>query len=215
MSFLLPSLGRRKKTSAARKVSDAERALALAQNQFSEQYRRLEPLARRFAVSEVAPTHLEDVVEQAFAALWSSCYYEGKADLTTIDGLFWRILRCRIVDYKREQGEQEVEEDPQVIDITEHLDHRTGIEEQLAEEDFEKEIAMIVATMPKMAAKAFELARKHDWDARAVAEELGISHNTVRWHLTRAYTLVRENLARSGYPVPTALPKGRRIGRES
>jgi RNA polymerase sigma factor (sigma-70 family) len=217
MPFILPSLGRRKKA-VAPKVSDAARALALAQSQFGEQYRRLQPQACLFAAPHVRKSDVEDVVDAAFSDLWNSCYAEGRADLTTVDGLFWRILRCAIVDYLNEREEREareVREDPQVIDITEHLDQRPGIEEQLDAEDFEKEIAMIVAVMPKQRAKVFELARKHDWDARAVAEELGIAHNTVRWHLSKAYEMVRASLEPRGYAVPTALPKGRRIGRES
>lgn len=75
-------------------------------------------------------------------------------------------------------------------------------------------IEYAAAALPELSRRAFQLGSSNGWDARAIANDLGISYNAARQHLTRARQRVRAALERDGYDVPKALLPGRRGGRK-
>ncbi|MEX2177778.1 MAG: sigma-70 family RNA polymerase sigma factor [Gemmatimonadaceae bacterium] len=196
--------------SAARPAEDTV-TLAMAEEWFEAQYRRLRRKAVRMAYGYVQD-EAEELADEVLADLWIACYSNGTLDDTKVDGLFARILRCRLADHLRHKQRMEIAEPAHVVDIVPRL--RLQQEAHLATDEraLKESIARAVDRMPEACSRVYRLASERDWEMASVAEELGITVNTARWHLTRAKELLRESLAGQGYDVPGALPRGRLRG---
>jgi RNA polymerase sigma factor (sigma-70 family) len=183
---------------------------------FGEQYRRLYGKAARFArrfVDDAA----EDVVQDAFLQLWTSCYTEGEVELERADALLLKILRDTIVDYLRAQEREMQRDDDQenILDISARIENQTNTARVAEGNALSARISYIVETLPLARRRVYQIASANMWDARLAARELGIAYNTARWHLTRAVESVRVQLEKDGYRVPASLGVGRRGRRET
>lgn len=198
-----------------------------AQAAFEREYERLYGEARGFAMRFVGTVWCDDVVQDAFLALWQSCYEDGDVPTASIDSLFYKILRRRIIDRLREQtvrdelsaaasGMGEMigvgQGDLRVRAITERIENQTNTARVADGEMLAARITYLASTLTPKTRKVFEAGQLNGFDAHATAASLGMSYDAARWHQKEALNRMRAALERDGYPVPAALRAGRRVG---
>jgi RNA polymerase sigma factor (sigma-70 family) len=208
MPILLGEKHRRKTSN----MPDSRAQLAAGDVAFREHYRRLYGRARHFAASYVGAFWAEDIVDEAFLDLWDAAFAEGNVPASTQDTLFYRILRCRIVDKMRAAEREAIRDADQdnILSISSHLANQTDAA-MVAEGTFlAGRMDYIIESLPMPRRRVLQIAKAHDWNPRVAANEMGITYETARWHLRRAVEQLRQTLEQDGYAVPAKLPLGRR-----
>jgi len=125
----------------------------------------------------------ENLVSDCFIKLW-----ENRQNInikSSIKSYLYRILKNLIIDYHRSKSE-----------ITELFDKLPDIPD---EEEFEKQqrysrLYQILQKLPEQRRKILELAVYDSYSYQEIAEKLGISKNTVKTQIARAYRFLRESL---------------------
>lgn len=67
---------------------------------------------------------------------------------------------------------------------------------RLLERELEDKISEAVAAIPLESRRVFMLSRYHDMSYQEIAQDLGISVNTVKYHIKQALVILREKLGR-------------------
>jgi RNA polymerase sigma factor (sigma-70 family) len=196
--------GRKRKDSPVpRTVSGAE-----ARGIFEAHYVELAGKGRRLAARFV-DDDADDVVQEAMLDLWSSCFRDGEVDPVGVKEVFMQILRRRIVDRMRQLQRESRRDDEHVTSLTERIERRMDVARVAEDKELPTRLSYIVAALPEACRNVYTTVTSHDGDVRAAAQELGITYNTARWHMTRANERIRKSLERDGYEVPRALAVGR------
>jgi RNA polymerase sigma-70 factor (family 1) len=134
------------------------------------------------------PESAEELVQDVFTKLWIK-----RASLPTSerfnDWLFI-LTRNHILDFLQKNARQQKYRE----ELTRHFQDsaaRTPEQEMLFKESAGL-IARAVASLPPQQQKIFDLSRNQGLNPDQIAERLGLSRNTVRNHLHRALTQIRE-----------------------
>ncbi len=125
----------------------------------------------------------ENLVSDCFIKLW-----ENRQNIiikSSVKSYLYRILKNLIIDYHRSKTE-----------ITELFDKLPDIP---VEQEFEKQqrysrLYQILQKLPEQRRKILELAVYDSCSYQQIAEKLGISKNTVKTQIARAYRFLRESL---------------------
>jgi RNA polymerase sigma factor (sigma-70 family) len=205
--------GRKRKAErlATRTVSGAE-----ARRVFEQHYTELFEKGVRFATRCVDDDG-EEVTQQALADLWTSCFEDGEIDPNGVHELFAQILRRRIADRLRELRREALRDENYIESISERLERREDITLLAEDNELPTRLAMAIAALPESTKRVYTAVSANDGDVRAALEELSMTYNTARWHMTRATERIRKALEKDGYGVPATLSVGRRAtgeGRE-
>lgn len=196
----------------AGKTAGGKRMRAKALAAFDAQYGRLLARALRFARRKVGNATCEDVVQEAFMMLWQVAYDDGKdVPAEPTDRLFYRILRRRVVDAKRGTKRRDELDDQQVLDIAGYLERTTDTALVAEGAMIRKRVDYLAETLPPKTAKAYRLHEEGHTPAE-IAESLGMSLATARWHVAEAVGLIRRQLIKDGYEIRAPRPRGRHRG---
>lgn len=158
---------------------------------FDHHYQVLCHIASRYVHDDfLAETIVGDVIFH----LW-----EKRASLEISNSLrsyLVRSVRNRCLDYLdsrpvRSEVSSGLEEDFPVISYAKGSDYPLG---RLLEKELEGEIARSIENLPDPCRKVFRMSRFENKKYSQIATELGISIDTVKYHVKRALALLRENL---------------------
>lgn len=134
--------------------------------------------------------YAEEVVQLTFIKLWH-CRHTLSDDIPLSAQIF-RIAKTTLIDHLRK------------VDVSERLmtalklihpasDTNWG-HEQVLEKDLQHEIELIVAEMPPIRRKVFELSRFNGYTYKEIASQLFISVKTVENHINHALKYMRSYL---------------------
>lgn len=82
------------------------------------------------------------------------------------------------------------------------LNDVNDVEEKIALSDLQKSLSDRIALLPKQQRTAFELSRLEGYTHQQIAEQMGISPNTVKNHITQALAYLRKYLVSTNYEIP-------------
>lgn len=119
---------------------------------------------------------------------------------TSIRSYLMTSVRNRCLDYLKSQyNQKEVAmssaglQDFPVLNYIKGGDYPLG---RLLEQELESEIMKAIARLPEECRKVFRLSRFEEKKYDEIASELGISVNTVKYHIKRALTLLHKDLGK-------------------
>ena len=129
----------------------------------------------------------EDVIQEFFIAFW----YEKKHNHVTSDleGYLYRSVRNLCLNYLRDDKRRMAKFSDYVVEETE--DFRFSLEEMEEREEIQKAINLL----PEQCRLIFTLCCLENMKYQEVADKLGISINTVRTQMTRAFKSLRDTLS--------------------
>lgn len=117
---------------------------------------------------------------------------------TSLRSYLMTSVRNRCLDYlKSQQCQHEMYmssprfQDFPVLNYIKGDDYPLG---KLLEKELEGEIMMAIARLPEDCRRVFHLSRFEEKKYNEIADELGISVNTVKYHIKRALVLLHEDL---------------------
>lgn len=119
---------------------------------------------------------------------------------TSLRSYLMSSVRNRCLDYlKSQQCQHEMSmsspvfQDFPVLNYIKGDDYPLG---KLLEKELEGEIMMAIARLPEDCRRVFHLSRFEEKKYNEIADELGISVNTVKYHIKRALALLHEDLGK-------------------
>ena len=137
-----------------------------------------------FAKKTVTDNHLvENIVSDCFIKLWEN---KKKIEIkTSLKSYLYRMLRNQIIDHYR--GKQEIMElTNDVPDIADEL--------VFDEQQRYAKLYRVIAKLPAQRKQVLELAVFESLTYQQIADKLGISRNTVKTQISRAYRFLKESL---------------------
>lgn len=148
----------------------------------------------------------EDIVQDIYVELWKK--REQLLMESAIRFYLFRAVYTRSLNYlnskqytDQEPFEQTTEGRIQQIYLqTQALDQ----ESELLYKELQGKIADAVSIMPEQCRKVFLLSRKHEMKNKEIADHLGISVKTVEKHISKALSVLREQL--KDYGITLLLP---------
>ena len=198
----LPIMSRRSSPDLPMQVDGAR-----PQDVFRAQMNRLTPAARKYARGEVGNA-AKDVLQEAFWQLWRVAYADGaEVPANDTDKLFYRILRRRCADERRDFARRSALADQQVLDISSYLEASTN-SAKVAEGSLMRErVDYVIAALPEKKRTAF-LMHEQGHNAHEIAAAMGIGYETARWHVAEAQERIRKQLTKDGYELPAPRRRG-------
>lgn len=129
----------------------------------------------------------EDVVQEFFIAFW----YEKKHNHVErdLEGYLYRSVRNLCLNHLRDDKRRMARFTDYVVEESE--DFRFSLEEMEEREEIQKAIDLL----PEQCRLIFTLCCLESMKYQEVAEQLGISINTVRTQMTRAFKSLRDRLS--------------------
>jgi|SRR5690606_10298375 len=132
----------------------------------------------------------EEVVQQVFESLWVR-RYTIQIDQCTIANFLTRAVKLKILDHYRHLAVQKHAE-PILQDAMTQSANTT--EDTCQFNELSKQVTVLVSQLPERCQEVFRLNIEEGMTYKAVALQMGISHHTVKEHLTRARRYIREKL---------------------
>jgi RNA polymerase sigma-70 factor (family 1) len=167
------------------------------ENAFNQIFKRYNGLLYSHAYHKLRNREeAKDVVQDVFALLWSKRQeIHFKSNLV---GYLYTAVRNKIFDFISHQ----TVETKYLDSLQSFLDNGTAITDHMIRE---KQIAAIIeqeiAALPPRMRLVFELSRKQHKSHQEIAEELGISQQTVTDQIKKALKILRSKLSMVAYLV--------------
>ncbi len=126
---------------------------------------------------------IEHLVSDCFIKLW-----ENRKQLqirTSLKSYLFRTLRNQIIDYYRKKDE-----------VTEYTEQLPEIADEVFFDEQKRFVKLykVLEKLPEQRKKILELAVFESYTYQEIAAHLGISKNTVKTQIARAYRFLKENL---------------------
>ncbi|SFD08950.1 RNA polymerase sigma-70 factor, ECF subfamily [Chitinophaga sp. CF118] len=140
----------------------------------------------------------EEVTQETFLYIW-----ESRATLTGIEhpaAWIFRVVANKCLDRMKRQG---IELRAQyIINATLYENNKVEQKWQLDYNLLRKLIAEAVDRLPEQQRLVYKLQEQEELSYKEIGERLGISPNTVRNHLVRAFAAIRQHLIDHGEFMP-------------
>lgn len=140
----------------------------------------------------------ETIVGDVIFHLWE--IHESIEIKSSIRSYLMQCVKNRCLDYLKSQYNQKEQvmsspglQDFPVLNYIKGDDYPLG---RLLEQELEGEIMKAIARLPEECRKVFRLSRFEEKKYDEIADEIGISVNTVKYHIKRALTLLHEDLGK-------------------
>jgi len=138
----------------------------------------------------------EEIVEEFFCYLWDHC--ESVMINTSINGYLYTSIHNRCLKYLRHQ---KVKQD-YIDDAQYHLTDKELLstvsadypEANLISKELEETISFAIGSLPEQCKKVFCLNRFENLTYQEIADQVGVSVNTVKTQMTTAIKRLREEL---------------------
>lgn len=129
----------------------------------------------------------EDIVQDVFVYLWNNrSSIDIKVSLKHY--LYSSVRHGALKVLKRQLMEQQ--HSPLLTEFIENLQHSEYSEEEVVEIE---QMKKALASLPKQCRNVFLMSCVDEKPYKQIAEELNISINTVKTHITKAYRIIRGN----------------------
>jgi RNA polymerase sigma-70 factor (ECF subfamily) len=132
----------------------------------------------------------EDVVTDAFIKFWKA--RQSLTECKKIKALLYRMVRNASIDILREEKSRNHRSE--VFYLEQHNNEGTVLQKMVEAETYHQ-LYSALTHLPPRCRQIFELFYFHDKAIKEIAEELGISVNTVKTQKQRAIQMLRENSA--------------------
>ena len=130
----------------------------------------------------------EDVVQDVFIYFWEHRdMLDVKNSLraylyTSVRHQALKVLQKRVLEQKH---------NPQ---LTEYVEYLLSTEYTVEEEKAIRQIKEVMQSLPEQCLKVFLMSSLEEKKYTEIADELGISINTVKTHITKAYRIIRQQI---------------------
>jgi len=134
----------------------------------------------------------ETIVGDVIFHLWE--VRESLEITTSIRSYLMTSVKNRCLDYLKSQYNQKELKGLQDFPVLQYIkgdDYPLG---RLLEQELEEEVIKAIGRLPEESRRVFHLSRFEEKKYEEIASELGISVNTVKYHIKRALALLREDL---------------------
>jgi RNA polymerase sigma-70 factor (family 1) len=157
---------------------------------FNTLFNRYQKKAYRMALYRLREKEAaEEVVQELFVNLWIR---RDKIVITqTFASYLFTALKYTILNYIRHEAVRDkyvafIEKDLSELD--------DSTQEQISADDFESNLDNAIKDLPDQCGKVFTMRHKEQYSVKEIAENLSISPNTVKNHLSKAQKLLRLQL---------------------
>lgn len=131
----------------------------------------------------------EDVVQEVFICFWD---HRNVLDIqVSVKSYLYTAVRYRALNVLEKQLIQR-KHNPALAEYVEFLATSEYSEEE--QEEINR-IRAVMADLPKQCLKIFLMSALEGKKYQEIADELGVSLNTVKTHISRAYRLIREKIS--------------------
>ena len=174
-------------------ISDDELVLALndgSQLAYTAIYARYHSSLYLFAYSRLGNREeAKDIIHELFLSLW-----EKRSSIVLTQNLrvyLYTAVRNRILDLIKHQKVS-----ARYIESLQHFmdTQQSEVEEQLLLADLPEKIELAIQSLPDKMRRVFELSRKVNFTRKEIAQELGLSEQTVKSHIHHALKLLKRKL---------------------
>ena len=153
---------------------------------FNRYYKKLKLFTYQFTKSEFVA---EEIAQEVFINIWIK---RDKIDpALSFNGYIYRVTRNLLVNYlkKTARSEKAREEFWSSIDK-----ERNEVSEQILDKEYSQCFKEAIRRLPKQKQLIFRLSREEGKSHYQIAEELGISKNTVKNHMVAALKAIKNYL---------------------
>ena len=166
---------------------------------FDAVYREYYPLMCRFALQLLrSPELAEEVVDDVFFALWNQ---RSEIDIRSLKAYLLKAVRNKSLNEMNSLAHRRRQMTGR-IDTHDRLDFRSSLcdaehpLEQLLCKETEAQFRRIVDSLPEESRRVFMMQRMEGKKYAEIAMELGISVNTVKYHMKKTIRLLSEMLGK-------------------
>ncbi len=160
---------------------------------FSHYYARLCRVANTYLNDSFAA---ENIVSDLFFYLWE--HREEISINSSLDSYLLKSVRNRCLNYLQQamyRYETDLPDSISDFSVNHQNDSTPGSPlDHLLEKELEGKIHMAVGNLPDECRAVFKMSRYEQNSYEEIAQSLGISVNTVRYHMKNALSRLRENL---------------------
>ena len=153
---------------------------------FNRYYQKLKHFTHQFTKSEFIA---EEIVQEVFINLWVK---RDKIDLNlSFNGYIYRITRNLLINHlkKMARDEKALEEFWRNMDK-----EKDDVSEQILDKEYSRHLEEAINKLPRQKQLIFRLSREEGKSHYQIAEELGISKNTVKNHMVVAMKTIKNYL---------------------
>jgi len=137
----------------------------------------------------------ETIVSDVLFHLWE--IRETLSITTSLRSYLMQSVRNRSLDYlKAQENQVEVSGELQDFPILQYVKDDDTPLGRLLDQELEGEIMKAIDRLPEECKRVFLLSRFEDRKYEEIAEELGISINTVKYHIKHALALLHDDLGK-------------------
>lgn len=166
---------------------------------FEAVYREYYPLLCRFGMQLLHNAELvEEVVDDVFFALWER---RSEIDIQSLKAYLLKAVRNKSLNELNSLGHQQRQMTGR-IDMGDRLDFISSLFddahplEQLLVREAEERLSQIVDSLPEEDRRVFMMQRTEGKTYAEIAMELGISVNTVKYHMKKTIRLLSDAMGR-------------------
>lgn len=155
----------------------------MTEREFEAHFRRLYLPLGMFALRIVDNADdAEDIVEDTFMKAWQAI--SGGTEIDNFNSYIYRSVRNECVSFLRRKRELE------------DIDSIPEISEEIIDTSFrDARIWKAIDELPEKCREIFLMSKRDGFSNAEIAEELGISINTVKNQMAKAFTRLRESLS--------------------
>ena len=159
----------------------------MEQNKFEIEAKRMRPALLRMAIRYLEDSdEAEDVVQDAFVYLWEN---RRRINIkTSLKSYLYQSVRHGALKVIRSQT-LEQRHISRLTEFIEYLEQSEFSEEELS--GLQK-VEQAIEELPSQCKSVFLMSLVDEKSYKQIADELGISLNTVKTHISKAYRLIRE-----------------------
>lgn len=151
-----------------------------------------------FAMSYTSPDEAEDIVQEIFVKMWSNGTFNKLSD-TSIKSYLYTSVRNRSIDVirsKKRTGSEQIDLiSGEVVVDNENIESATiNFEEEMERIDKIRRVYCAIEALPEQCRKIFKKIYLEEKSYLEVAQEMGLSLNTVKVQMYRASIKMKDLL---------------------
>jgi RNA polymerase sigma-70 factor (ECF subfamily) len=164
---------------------------------FEQVYNKYYEQLCRFSLHLIHNSSLvEEVVDDVLFYLWDN---REEIDITSLDGYLLRAVKNRSLNavnslsYRKESKNIGLDVSEEANFLNSLFDDKHPLE-KLLEQEMKEELTKAINNLPEECRRVFKLSRMENKKYSEIALMLGISVNTVKYHMSNAISILSKNM---------------------
>ena len=164
---------------------------------FEQVYNKYYEQLCRFSLHLIHNSSLvEEVVDDVLFYLWDN---REETDITSLDGYLLRAVKNRSLNavnslsYRKESKNIGLDISEEANFLNSLFDDKHPLE-KLLEQEMKEELTKAINNLPEECRRVFKLSRMENKKYSEIALMLGISVNTVKYHMSNAISILSKNM---------------------